>query len=131
MLLFFENDVLQHEGVVVSLVPGRIDEGDRALARTTAQVLQYFWMPGELRAVAAAKLVPAFRVMAEPCAQLRARRDLLDPLVELRFGLADAARPQVIDQDPCAVRPFGRIISALEPDVRSGGRAVDDSGDLR
>src|SRR6185295_10595900 len=88
-------------------------------------------MARELRAVAATKLVPAVRVMAEPGAQLGARRDLLEPFVEPGLRLADAARPQPVDEDPCAVRSFGRLVGALQPYVGCGDRAVDDSSDLR
>jgi len=86
---------------------------------------------GELGAVAAAELVPAVRIMAEPSAELGARRDVLDPFVEPGFRLADPARPQAVDEDSCAVTFFGRLISTFEPDVRSGDRAGDDSGGLR
>ena len=131
MLVPSENDVPQHDGIVVNLVPGRIDEGDRTLAGAAAEILQYLRMPGEFRAVAAAELVPAVRVMAEPGAELGARRDLLDPFVEPGFGLADAAWPQAVDEDSRAVAFFGRFIGPFERDVRSGNRAGDDSGGLR
>jgi hypothetical protein len=41
MLPLSENNVLQHHGIVVNLVLRRIDEGDRALARTAAEIIQY------------------------------------------------------------------------------------------
>ena len=112
-------------------ISGRVDEGDRALLGTAAEIRQPFCLLGEFGAVAAAELVPTFGIMAEPSAQFRTWRDFLDPLVEPGLRLADAARPQAIDENSCAVRPFGRIVRALEPDVRSGDRAADDSGDLR
>ena len=115
----------------MGLVPGRIDEGDRTLAGAAAEILQYLRVIGELRAVPAAKLVPACRVMAEPCAEFGARRDLLEPFVEPGFRLADSARPQAVDEDSCAVGFLGRFIGPLQPDVRSGDRARGDSGGLR
>ena len=51
--------------------------------------------------------------MAEPCAQLGAWRDLLDPFVEPGLRLADAARPQAIHQDLCAVRLSGGSYARL------------------
>ena len=131
MLPFPENDVLQDESVIVSLIPGRINEGDRALARAAAKLLQRFRMLVELRAVAAAELLPAVGVMAEPTAELGARRDLLEPFVELGFRLADSARPQAVDKYSCAVGFLRRFVGPLQPDVRSGDRAGGDLGGLR
>ena len=112
-------------------VPGCIDEGDWALMGTATEIVQQFCALGELDVVSTAKLVPTFRIMAEPNAELRAWSDLLDPLVELGVSLTDTARPQPIDEDSCAVRLFRRLIDALEPDVRRGDGAADDSGYLR
>ena len=117
---FSENDVLEDESIVVSLVPGRIDEGDRTLAGAAAQILQRILVMGQLRAVAAAKLVPAVGVMTEPSAELGARRNLLDPFVEPGFRLADSARPQAVDQYSCAVGFLSRFVGPLQPDVRCG-----------
>ena len=104
---------LSTTSIVVNLVPCRIDEGDRALAGTAAEILQRLRMLGEFRAVATAELVPAVGVMTEPGAQLGARCDLLDPFVEPGFRLADPARPQAIDEDTRAVGFFGRLIGSL------------------
>src|SRR5919107_176139 len=106
---FAENDVLQDECIVVGLVPGLVDEGDRTLAGAAAEILQHLWLMGELRPVAAAKLVPALGVMPEPRAEPGARRDLLEPFVEPGFRLADSARPQAVDQNSCA-RGFVRRV---------------------
>jgi hypothetical protein len=43
-------------------------------------------------------------------------------LVEPGFLLADPARPQSVDQDPGAIFLFGRLISALDFDVRGDRR---------
>ena len=88
-------------------------------------------MPGELRAVAAAELVPTCRIVAEPRAQLRAWCDLLDPFVEPGFRLADPSRPQAVNEDSCAVGFLRRFIGPLQPDVRSGNRARGDLDGLR
>ena len=94
-------------------IPGGVDEGDRALLGTASEIRQPSGLLGEFRPVAAAELVPTFRLMAEPFAQFGARCDLPDPLVEPGIRLADSARPQAIDEDSCAVRSFGRSVRAL------------------
>jgi hypothetical protein len=94
-------------------------------------VLQQFGPTGELGTVAAPELAPTFRVVSEPFAKLGARRDLLEPLVEPGFRLADPARPKAVNQDAVAILGLRRVVGSLEPDVRSGDRAGDDSGDLR
>ena len=117
--------------MVVIPIPGRIDEGDRALMGAATQIVQRFCVLSEFIAVSAAELVPTFGIMAEPGAQLCAWCDLLDPVVEPGVRFADAARPQTIDENSCAVRSCRRIVRALQPDVRSGDRWGDDSGYLR
>src|SRR5690606_18112550 len=72
----------------------------------------------ELRMVALAELVPAFGRVPEPLAQLRARRELLQPFVERGVFLAQAARPQAVDEDSPAVRLRRRIVHALDVDPR-------------
>src|SRR5690606_39452962 len=52
-----------------------------------------------------------------PLAQARAGRDVLEPQVQRQRLLADAARPQPLDQDPRAVGAGRWLIGALEPDV--------------
>src|SRR3954463_14968827 len=74
-------------------------------------------MEPEFGNVALAKLLPARRVVAEPLSQLRARREILGPVIDRGRLLLDAAWPQPIDQDARAVLPCGRIVSALQPNV--------------
>jgi len=93
MVPFLQNGVPQHDGMVMSPIPGRINERDVAFAGTTAEILQRLRMPGELRPIATAELLPTLGIVAEPGAQLSGRRNLLDPLVELGLCLAEAARP--------------------------------------
>ena len=99
MFLSSKNGLPQHEGMIVVPVPGRIDEGDRAFSGTATEIGQRFCVLGELFAVPAAKLVPMFGIMAEPSAQLCAWGNFLDPVVEPGVRLADAARPQPIDEN--------------------------------
>ena len=131
MHLSSENGVPQHEGMIVVPIRRRINEGDRALVGTAAEIGQPFCVLGDFVAVSAAELVPMFGSMAEPGAQLCAWGDLLDPVVKLGVRLADPARPQTIDENSDAIRSFGRIVGALQPYVRSSDLPGDDSGHLR
>ena len=117
--------------MVMDFVLGRVDERDWAFAGTPMEIPKGFGSTGELQAIAAAELVPALRVVSEPPAQIGGWRDFLDPLVQLGLGLAKTARPQAIDEDSSAVCCYGRIISALEPEVPCNALPIDDSGDLR
>ena len=107
------------------------DQGQGALPGKTAEARQHFAMAGELRTIAAAEFGPSLRVMPEPFAELGAWRDVLEPIVELRFRFADSAWPQPINQDAPAILAFGGLVSPLEPDARGGDRAGDGSGHLR
>lgn len=121
----------QYDGMVMDSVARRVDERDRSFAGAAAQILDRLPMGGELSAIAAPELVPATRIMVEPPAQFGGWRDLLEPLVQLGLRLAEAPWPESIYEDPRAVGFLGRVINALEPEVRSRVFAMDDSGDLR
>jgi hypothetical protein len=53
---------------------------------------------------AAPELFPPVGVVAKPPSQLVTRGDLLYPVIEVEIVLADSARPDAIDQQPCTVR---------------------------
>src|SRR5574338_1124447 len=89
-----EKDLSQHGGIVVDLVPGGIDEGDRAHPRQPAQAPQLARMVLQLGTIAATELVPPPRVVAEPGSQGGTGRDLLHPGFDVRLALAEPARPQ-------------------------------------
>ena len=126
-----ENGVPQHEGMIVVPIPGPVDKGDRPLMGTATENVQRFCTLSEFIAVSAPELVPTFGIMAEPGAQLGAWGDLFHPVVEPSARLADATRPQAIDENSCAVRSCRRIVRALQPYVRSSDLWGDDSGYLR
>ena len=117
--------------MVMNLVGRPVDESHGSIAGTTPEILEGVGVPVELCAIAAPELVPALRIVAEPSPQIGRGRNFLEPLVQLGLCLAEAARPQAIYEDSCAVCSFRLLIRALEPEVRSGGREMNDSGDLR
>ena len=64
----------QHDCVVVLFVVRSVDERQRALSCSPAQLSQLLLLSRQLGRVAAAKLLEALRVVAEPAPQLAARR---------------------------------------------------------
>src|SRR5690606_41756971 len=70
----------------------------------------------ELRTISFPEFRPLLGVMPEPCAQGGGGRDVAQPEVDVRVGLAYAARPQAVDEDAHAVS----VASAAR-----GGRGVD------
>ena len=113
--------VADHDGVVVLLVPGAVDEGDGAPRRAPRKVIQPFASSRspQLPAIAVDEPFPPARVVAEPAAEVAARRQLPRPNVERERLLLDTARPEPVDQDPVAVAPRRRLVGALDLDHRS------------
>jgi len=61
-----QNDVSEHDRVVVILVMSRINERDGTLSRERTQSAQQLRILMQLRAITAAKLLPAIRIVPEP-----------------------------------------------------------------
>ena len=95
----------------------RVSLPRRAIARNSARPVRF-----ARSSAALLELCPASGIVPKPFAQLGARRDLLHPLIERCFLLADAARPKSVDQDPRAVVARRRLIGALQSDVPCGDR---------
>ena len=72
----------EHDGVVVLLVPGAVDEGERPLPSPAPELVELLLVGGELRAVPPLELGESLWVVPEPRAQLRARDKIARPLVE-------------------------------------------------
>ena len=71
--------------------------------------------------IAIAELVHARRVMREPFAQFRTRRDFFHPGIEVRPFLGDAARPESVDQYSIAIGGCRGIVDAFDFNVAQGG----------
>ena len=110
--------VAQHDSVVVILIVSRIDQRQRAFACERAKLAQQFLMGRQFATIAKLELLPARRIVPKPAAKLGARRDLLQPAIDRGVRLAQAPRPQAIDEDAQAV--FGRwpLISPLQTDIQ-------------
>src|SRR5215469_13176818 len=115
-----ERRLAQHDGLIVRLIVCGVDEGQRSLPGELPQATDELAFLRELRLVAAAELLPARRIVAEPFAQLVAGRDLLHPLRDARVGFLHAPWPQPIDEDPSSVVWRRRLVSTFDGDFRCG-----------
>src|SRR5262249_36088990 len=80
----------------------------------------------QLGAVARAELRVALRIVREPLAQRRARRDVARPGIERRLALAETARPEPVDQHAVAVAGRRVVVDAF--DAYAGLELVQDAG---
>src|SRR5579885_1032609 len=101
----------------MSLVTSAINERHGTLRGQLRQFLDDRSSAGlpEFIEVAAAKLLPSCRIVAEEPAQVGAGRDAGIPSLDCRIGLSYAARPQAVDEDPDSVVGCGFLIRALDP----------------
>src|SRR5699024_484635 len=60
---------------------------------------------------------PLFRIVAEPLAQLRARRQILRPVMDARVFLLHAARPQPIQQHAPTIGIGRLFVGTLDANV--------------
>src|SRR5438034_4398166 len=78
---------------------------------------------GQLTEVALTEFAEPGQVMAVPGAQLGGRRDVLGPVVQPERVLAQAARPDPVDEHAGAVRVRRPVIDAAEPDIERRNRS--------
>src|SRR5581483_12106606 len=88
----------ERDGVVVIPVRGAVDERHRAFTRELDEPRHRLGLRRELASVTSAELVPLRGIVTEPLAQRRARRQFLEPEIDVRGILRHAARPQPVHQ---------------------------------
>jgi hypothetical protein len=112
-------DLRQHRGLADPDVPGRGEQGDGAGRGQRAEPAEFLALhaAGELVQVPAAELVELGRVVAVPLAQLGGRRGVLGPLIQPGRVLAQAPRPDPVDEHAGAVVRRGRLVDAADPDL--------------
>src|SRR2546426_12205135 len=93
-----------------------VDEGDPPASGRSEERPPGRAMRTQLGEVALPKLRPLLRVVAEPLPQVRARRDVLDPPIELETRLLDTPRPQSLHQKTRAIITGGGLIGPFELD---------------
>src|SRR3954468_16580809 len=111
----------EHDSAVVSLVTRRVHERDRPAGDTTCELghCPARRRGAKLALVAFTELVKPLGVVTEPAAKLVARRHVLEPLIDVRVGLAQSAWPQALDQHAVAIAARRRLVCSLEPDHES------------
>src|SRR5690625_7914773 len=99
--------------MVALLVLRRINERDVALASNRDKLRQSRIIP-QLGAVPFLEFRPLLRVVPKPLAELRRRRDLPEPAIDLSILLRQTARPEAVNQNPSAVGVRWMVISSEE-----------------
>src|SRR5207249_69637 len=93
-----------------------VDEGHPATPGRSEERPPGRAMRAQLGEVPPPKLRPLLRVVAEPLPQVRARRDVLEPPIELQARLPDTPRPESFHQEARAVVTSGGVIGTFELD---------------
>jgi glycine/D-amino acid oxidase-like deaminating enzyme len=107
----------EHDGVVVLGVASAVDERQRGLARSSAELSQLLLLCGELLDVPLSELREAGGVVPKPAPQLRARGKLFRPLVETCVRARHSSRPEAVDQDAVAVGRRRRLVRPFQADA--------------
>src|ERR1700722_16770840 len=116
--------------MVMLLVAGAVKQRDMAGAQVPEQQLRgrLGGVALELGEIGFAELLPVVDPTVGLLAQLVARRDVLEPQVDLRLLLGKPARPQAIDQDAHAVTLGRRVVDALEGGLVDHGQPSAGEG---
>jgi hypothetical protein len=112
-------DLSQHGGLADVDVPGRGEQGHRPGGRQGAQTAELLALraAGQLVQVTTPELAELGRVVPVPLAQLSGRGGVLGPLVQPGRVLAQAPRPDPVDEHPGAVVRRRRVVNAADPDL--------------
>src|SRR5438552_12603195 len=107
----------QRDRIVVVSIFGAEKKRHRPLSCFTYQFLNLLMAVLELRGVFLFKLLPFPGIVFEPFSQARARRDVLQPLIDSRLIFLHAARPESINQYATTVGFRWLVIKAFEPNA--------------
>jgi hypothetical protein len=100
------------------IVVSRIHERDGSARSAPCEVAhcRARRLGAKLSAIALAEFVESARLVAEPATQLVARGDVLQPVVEVGVGLAQAPWPQALDEDAITIAARGGFVGTFHPD---------------
>jgi hypothetical protein len=112
-------DLGQDRGLAELHVARRGEQGQRSGRgkRTQPAEFRALRVAGKLVQVPAAELVELGRVVPVPLAQLGGRRGVLGPVIEPGRVLAQAPRPDPVDEHAGAVLRRRRLVDAADPDI--------------
>lgn len=105
--------VCEHDRMVVGLIVGGIQQRHHALLGKVAQ-LERRRIARQLGQISAAKFVPAISPMIEPLAQGGAGGAIFHPAIQSSSSLAEATRPQAVDEDARTILRRRPLIDALQ-----------------
>src|SRR5689334_18401285 len=92
-----DEQIPEHDRVVMRLIMRSIDEGEISLPRELAQPPEFPGMSLDFRPVAPPEFRPALGIVSKPFAQFGAGRDLSHPFIDRGMFLLHSARPQPVD----------------------------------
>jgi len=110
----------QHRGLAVVEISGRGEQRQRSPRHGPGAELAErgpLRAAGQLAEIALPELVELSRVMAVPFPQVSRWRDVLGPVVQPERVVAQAARPDPVDEHAGAVRVRRLIVDAADPDI--------------
>src|SRR5439155_601486 len=90
---------LERDGTVTHFVMGGVHERDPSTSGRAEKRLPGGAMRTQLGEVPVPKLQPLLRIVAEPLSQVRARRDLLEPVIELQACFRYTPGPQSLHEN--------------------------------
>jgi hypothetical protein len=112
-----QKDRVKHDGVVVLLVAGAVDERDMSRCGEIAYAIELLAMFLKLAAVAMLELRPPARVVPKPFPERRTGRNFLHPFVDGGLFFTQPTWPKAVYEDPKAIIWFRRFIGALQLEI--------------
>lgn len=110
---------MQCDCVVEGFVLSSINKRDVMPGEECADFIQGVGVAVEFLVVSALEFFPAFGVMVEPLAELKAWRGILGPCVEVGVITGDGAGPEAIDEDAYAVLLGGGFVDTFDFEGRA------------
>ena len=106
----------ERDRIVVFGVLGAKDQRDAASPGCLEELLEGIRTLLELACVTLLELVPLRRIVPEPLSQAGARRQILEPGVDLEIPFGDAPRSDPVDQHAVAIALGRSVVGALQLD---------------
>src|SRR5208337_2249060 len=101
---------------VVDLIPGARHQGEVSIPALFPEQPDFLALVSQFGPITLAKFLPFPGIVAEPFAQLRAGRHLLEPEVQRHLLFAKTPGPETLHQNPEAVIRGGGQIGPFRPD---------------
>ena len=93
-----------------------VQQSHRALPRGLEDWLADFGRAIEFGKVLTTELLPFLGIVTEPLSQFGARRDVLEPVVQVQVGFLYSARPKPLDQVVRSVLGTSLVVNSFQFD---------------